>query len=120
MGRRRLSGVLASGCLIAAACSFDLDSVRRPAGDATLDGRGGDGGGGDGGACSIATCTGTCRDGQCCHGCWDGTKCEPGNTAGACGTGGAACIVCDDHNPCTQDGCSSGACTATPVSRPHA
>ncbi len=49
-----------------------------------------------------------------CTGCWSGSACEPGDSIAACGTGGAACLSCDDGNPCTDDGCSAGACSNVP------
>lgn len=49
-----------------------------------------------------------------CTGCWSGAACEPGDTVAACGIGGAACVSCDDGNPCTDDACSAGACANVP------
>ncbi len=50
-----------------------------------------------------------------CAGCASGTSCVGGDSVSACGTGGAACVDCDDGNVCTTDACSAGACTHTPA-----
>jgi hypothetical protein len=55
---------------------------------------------------------GTCRDGACCLGCWDGSTCLAGNSVAACGTNGATCDRCTwgcttftgpVNNPCGGD-----------------
>ncbi len=63
----------------------------------------------------------SCDDGQCLVSdlagpCDDGLRCTVGEACatGACRSGWA--LDCDDHNPCTNDGCSeAGGCTHTPV-----
>jgi hypothetical protein len=57
-----------------------------------------------GGACS--GCAG-------CSGCCDGGTCLlfASQSAQKCGTGGAICTSCNDSNECTDDLCSSGACS---------
>jgi hypothetical protein len=66
---------------------------------------------GDGAACTEGTATGICRAGACCTGCWDGLACQAGTGAAACGAGGAACAVCADANPCTDEICTAGTCS---------
>ena len=49
-----------------------------------------------------------------CSGCWDGSACQPGTSASACGTGGVLCRSCSDGNACTQDLCGAGLCSNPP------
>lgn len=49
---------------------------------------------------------GSCYDGQCCEGCWDGSKCQPGNVPTVCGREGQVCVAC----ACALDTCSGGQC----------
>ncbi len=35
-------------------------------------------------------------DCSCLTGCWDGSKCQDGNTMDICGTGGASCVKCEN------------------------
>jgi C2 domain len=63
-----------------------------------------------GGICKPTTTT--CNASTCASGCCDATgQCQPGNTPGACGTGGAACSACS-----STQGCVSGKCTCTTTS----
>src|SRR5215472_13267185 len=64
-------------------------------------------------ACNGGVCMTNCSGGQMCNGgCCDGTNCQPGNTPGACGNNGGACVspcmgnkpVCLNSGVC---GCSS-------------
>lgn len=47
----------------------------------------------------------------CTTGCWTGDTCVDGTALAACGTGGAACVDCDDGLDCTVDACTDGGCT---------
>ncbi len=49
--------------------------------------------------------TGTCHEGACCEGCWDGTSCLAGDDVSTCGSAGVACAVCDGFSDCGADGC---------------
>ena len=49
-----------------------------------------------------------------CSGCWDGTACQPGTSASACGAGGTLCRSCSDGNACTMDVCGAGLCSNPP------
>jgi alpha-tubulin suppressor-like RCC1 family protein len=68
----------------------------------------------DGSPCPGAV-AGTCRGGECCTGCWDGTSCVTSPTTSRCGAGGALCIECTGSTPlcesgtCAPDPCASGA-----------
>lgn len=42
--------------------------------------------------------TGTCRQGSCCQGCWDGTNCLSGGDNTACGDNGELCKDCMLNN----------------------
>ncbi len=58
----------------------------------------------------------TCNSGNCANGCCEGTECRvyAQQSGTLCGTGGAACVSCNDSNVCTDDACSgSGVCTYT-------
>jgi hypothetical protein len=71
-------------------------------------------------ACVNGTCGTACSSGVACNGgCCDGTKCQPGNTASACGATGGACVACsgaDAGAACEASGAcgcaSSSDCTA--------
>ena len=53
------------------------------------------------------TCLGgVCHGGACCTGCWDGNKCQPGNTLSLCGKLGKGCVDCSPN--CM--GCAAGQC----------
>lgn len=66
----------------------------------------------EGDACTTEdSLTGVCRDGRCCTGCWDGTRCRLGTSTAACGLGGGACAECNDGDACTSDVCSEGVCS---------
>lgn len=63
-------------------------------------------------ACMAGVCTaqpddtqscvgGTCHDGSCCTGCWDGGACLPGTSLTACGGAGQACDACTAPPPST-------------------
>lgn len=75
--------------------------------------------GGFSGTCTIedAPCAsasgraGVCHTGQCCIGCWDGTRCYGGTSGSACGVEGGACITCSDGIACTLDVCTTGVCS---------
>jgi hypothetical protein len=56
----------------------------------------------DGAACG----DGTCREGSCCHGCWDGATCHAGDLDTVCGGGGAVCVQCR----APTDVCAENAC----------
>lgn len=66
------------------------------------------------GSCATATdgstdpdsCYGLCFGGACCDGCWDGAKCEPGETDAACGVRGVACTACGSCRDCVYHGCA--------------
>ncbi len=59
--------------------------------------------------CVGQQCSYFCDAQSCPHGCCDSRGiCQPGNTADACGTGGAPCSACANPNPV----CANGACTA--------
>jgi hypothetical protein len=66
-------------------------------------------------ACNGGVCTTACSPGNYCagNGCCDGTRCQPGTAAGACGQGGGACNACSGATPVClitgQCGCVSGA-----------
>lgn len=66
----------------------------------------------------VATCDGgSCHDGACCTGCWDGAACQAGDALAACGAAGGACATCsDDGDPCTEAVCDAGACASAPTS----
>ena len=49
--------------------------------------------------------TGTCHQGVCCSGCWDGVACQQGDTIAACGSEGGACTTCCDSDQCVEGGC---------------
>ena len=64
---------------------------------------------------------GLCYDGTCCTGCWDGSECEEGTDASACGRQGEACVTCSGACECDvavcpggdifrRAGCSAGGC----------
>ncbi len=53
---------------------------------------------------------GTCHGGVCCDGCWDGSACQPGGLAAACGSAGGACQACG-----MDSSCSGGTCVAGPA-----
>lgn len=72
-------------------------------------------------ACTFAGCVytpddtntcggGVCQGGTCCTGCWDGSSCQSGSAVTACGDDGAACVSCNDGNPCTDDFCTLSGC----------
>lgn len=63
-------------------------------------------------ACTVNAVSGFCTQGSCCVGCIDGStgSCVSSTDATHCGGGGAACKVCDDGNPCTDDYCDAGGC----------
>jgi hypothetical protein len=80
--------------------------------------------------CSAGTCsgahalagescsTGVCDAiGQCCAGCFSGSKCELGDGDNACGTKGDTCIDCAAANECQTGVCdkSSGKCLTESV-----
>ncbi len=52
---------------------------------------------------------GTCRQGMCCTGCWDGARCQVGLRQDACGLAGAMCHDCS----CDGDACDTGECIPT-------
>lgn len=56
-------------------------------------------GGTDGGTDAPAVCS----PATCPSGCCNGTKCETGKTATACGTGGSLCSACPGQAPCKSD-----------------
>ena len=61
-----------------------------------------------------ASCEGgTCRSGACCMGCWSGSECVSGESAGACGASGEECVSCD----CPTPTCGAGTCTSQPAFR---
>jgi hypothetical protein len=72
----------------------------------------------DGESCIVLSTqvAGICHDGQCCFGCWDGTTCQPGTAADACGTVGLACHSC--VAPCEMAACTRGSCANQPVNGP--
>jgi general secretion pathway protein G len=49
-----------------------------------------------------------------CSGCIFAENCYSGTYVFACGTGGAACVSCDDDKDCTTDLCSNGVCQHSP------
>lgn len=53
---------------------------------------------------------GTCHEGACCLGCWNGTTCVPGNAKDACGQGGGDCKVCSADETCCADFTCKKAC----------
>lgn len=58
---------------------------------------------------------GSCHQGTCCVGCWDGSRCRT-NEVEACGdafTTRGVCSSCNDQNSCTDDSCSNGICANT-------
>jgi hypothetical protein len=72
---------------------------------------------GECGACSAGSCVpadgtpcagGSCRDGLCCEGCWDGSMCQLGTAPTACGEGGELCSACISCQRCTAGSCSPG------------
>lgn len=67
----------------------------------------------DGTTCLAAGVVGTCRAGNCCTGCWNGTLCQPGTALAVCGSAGSFCAGCADVNPCTAESCTAGACVAS-------
>lgn len=51
-------------------------------------------------------CTGgTCHEGACCAGCWDGASCLAGDDPLECGVAGAECAACDPFSTCGATGC---------------
>jgi hypothetical protein len=58
---------------------------------------------GEGAACEGGA--GVCHALACCLGCWDGTRCELGTTASACGMTGGACMTCDPGDTCQAATC---------------
>jgi hypothetical protein len=62
-------------------------------------------------ACTTDGFSGFCRSGACCVGCWNGTSCQSGFSAAACGQGGVACASCIDGDLCTRDVCTLGVCS---------
>ncbi|MCG8555023.1 MAG: hypothetical protein MJD61_07000 [Proteobacteria bacterium] len=58
-------------------------------------------------------CRGPAATLTCCAGCWDGSTCQAGDAAAACGQGGALCAACDDANECTADACTAASCANT-------
>ncbi len=51
-------------------------------------------------------CTGgTCHEGACCDGCWDGSSCLSGDDPLLCGAAGAECAPCDPFSTCGATGC---------------
>ncbi len=69
----------------------------------------------DGAICKDHRCrrpVGDCTPESCPNGCCEGGICKKGTANGACGTGGAACVVCPSSAPiCTNGGCAAGAWT---------
>lgn len=66
--------------------------------------------------CSGGQCV--CQPGGLCDGCCDGDTCVVLTEVNRdkCGFGGAACGICDDSDPCTQDLCGpAGVCDHPPV-----
>jgi hypothetical protein len=64
------------------------------------------------------SCTnGKCAAGMCCTGCVDGGGfCHSGSSTHHCGVMGAACISCDDGNPCHANLCRvNGTCDNSAV-----
>jgi hypothetical protein len=60
---------------------------------------------------------GLCIDGACCTGCIDNMgRCRVGNNALFCGNAARDCVVCNDQDVCTQDGCDNGVCKTAPLS----
>jgi alpha-tubulin suppressor-like RCC1 family protein len=59
---------------------------------------------------SCADGEGTCHDGMCCLGCWDGMGCRGGASVNACGTRGGMCETCGIGQPC-----GDGVCRAQPA-----
>lgn len=54
-------------------------------------------------------CTnGTCRDGNCCFGCWDGVACQAGLAGPACGAAGVMCMACGPTENCVGGSCVDG------------
>jgi hypothetical protein len=67
---------------------------------------------GEGTACtSSGGAMGLCRMGRCCTGCWDGTRCRPGNLGTVCGARGVMCASCADGDLCSSDVCTAGVCS---------
>lgn len=65
--------------------------------------------GGTVGCSGDADCTGgTCHDRVCCFGCWDGSRCQGGESGGACGSAGGACSTCAVSETCASGTCISG------------
>ena len=57
------------------------------------------------------TCSGgKCRNGACCKGCWDGSKCQTGKDLTKCGGAGVSCTKCASTNPCKTVSCATGIC----------
>jgi DNA-binding beta-propeller fold protein YncE len=94
-----------SGCCDGTTCRIGLDRVACGTG---------------GSACTRCSRSATCSAGicvvepspacgaeNCPNGCCDGTTCKDGNSANACGAGGAACTSCSGATPF----CTSGACS---------
>jgi hypothetical protein len=54
----------------------------------------------------------TAGQGQCHSGCCDNGLCAPGTTPTACGTNGAACVVCGDGERCVGGKCIAPTCDA--------
>ncbi len=62
---------------------------------------------------------GLCIDGACCTGCIDNMdRCQLGNNVLFCGSAARDCVVCNDQDACTQDGCLDGVCRTQPLSGP--
>jgi hypothetical protein len=57
--------------------------------------------------CAAEGVNGTCRNGQCCTGCWDGDACQTGDASAACGAGGGNCAVCSGGQCSGSAPCSS-------------
>jgi hypothetical protein len=133
------SSLLALGLLaLAAACSTDADSSRGPdAGGACtsgcvsdeicLEGTSASACGSDGDTCRICDDGEVCEEGGCvpdaaagcdattCDGCCDGDVCLSGTSAGACGSGGAACADCGPRGVCAA--AEENTCEVDPAAR---
>jgi alpha-tubulin suppressor-like RCC1 family protein len=107
----KLASALAIALVLVLACTYEFDPDRVSAGGASGDAGNSGTAGSEPGAkdCSDAedeeACPGgTCRNGACCTGCWDGLVCQTGDEAEACGRAGASCVPCEGKAPaCSEE-----------------